>query len=202
MKLYYSPGACSMAVHIVLIEGGFSFDKEQVDLATKKTADGTDFTSINPNGYVPALALNNGEVLTEAAVILAYLADQVPERKLAPAAGSMERYRLQEKLNFITTELHKGFGSLFNPAMPEEWREQVKQGLGKRLAYIAGQLENRQYLLGDEFSIADAYLFTILGWSKLTKVDLSPWPVLVDYSARIAQRPAVQAAMKAEGLIN
>ena len=202
MKLYYSPGACSMAVHIVLIEGGFSFDKEQVDLATKKTADGTDFTSINPNGYVPALALNNGEVLTEAAVILAYLADQVPERKLAPAAGSMERYRLQEKLNFITTELHKGFGSLFNPAMPEEWREQVKQGLGKRLDYIAGQLQGRQYLLGDEFSIADAYLFTILGWSKLTKVDLSPWPVLVDYSARIAQRPAVQAAMKAEGLIN
>lgn len=202
MKLYYSPGACSMAVHIVLIEGGFSFDKEQVDLATKKTADGTDFTSINPNGYVPALALNNGEVLTEAAVILAYLADQVPERKLAPAAGSMERYRLQEKLNFITTELHKGFGSLFNPAMPEEWREQVKQGLGKRLDYIAGQLQGRQYLLGDEFSIADAYLFTILGWSKLTKVDLSPWPVLVEYSARIAGRPAVQAAMKAEGLIN
>ena len=202
MKLYYSPGACSMAVHIVLIEGGFSFDKEQVDLATKKTADGTDFTSINPNGYVPALALNNGEVLTEAAVILAYLADQVPERKLAPAAGSMERYRLQEKLNFITTELHKGFGSLFNPAMPEEWREQVKQGLGKRLAYIAGQLENRQYLLGGEFSIADAYLFTILGWSKLVNVDLSPWPVLAEYSARIAQRPAVQAAMKAEGLIN
>ncbi|GGJ04529.1 glutathione transferase GstA [Halopseudomonas pertucinogena] len=202
MKLYYSPGACSMAVHIVLIEGGFSFDKEQVDLATKKTADGTDYTSINPNGYVPALALNNGEVLTEAAVILAYLADQVPERKLAPAAGSMERYRLQEKLNFITTELHKGFGSLFNPAMPEEWREQVKQGLGKRLAYIAGQLENRQYLLGGEFSIADAYLFTILGWSKLVKVDLSPWPVLADYSARIAQRPAVQAAMKAEGLIS
>jgi|SRR5690606_6047766 len=202
MKLYYSPGACSMAVHIVLIEGGFSFDKEQVDLATKKTADGTDYTSINPNGYVPALALNNGEVLTEAAVILAYLADQVPERKLAPAAGSMERYRLQEKLNFITTELHKGFGSLFNPAMPEEWREQVKQGLGKRLDYIAGQLQGRQYLLGDEFSIADAYLFTILGWSKLTKVDLSPWPVLVEYSARIAGRPAVQAAMKAEGLIN
>ena len=202
MKLYYSPGACSMAVHIVLIEGGFSFDKEQVDLATKKTADGTDFTSINPNGYVPALALNNGEVLTEAAVILAYLADQVPERKLAPAAGSMERYRLQEKLNFITTELHKGFGSLFNPAMPEEWREQVKQGLGKRLDYIAGQLQGRQCLLGDEFSIADAYLFTILGWSKLVKVDLSPWPVLADYSARIAQRPAVQAAMKAEGLIS
>lgn len=202
MKLYYSPGACSMAVHIVLNEGGFSYDTEQVDLATKKTASGADFTKVNPHGYVPALELNNGEVLTEAAVILAYLADQVPERKLAPATGGMERYRLQEKLNFITTELHKGFGSLFNPAMPEEWRDQVKQGLGKRLDYIAGQLQGRQYLLGDEFSIADAYLFTILGWSKLVKVDLSPWPVLADYSARIAQRPAVQAAMKAEGLIS
>lgn len=200
MKLYYSPGACSMAVHITLNEGDFSFDKEQVDLATKKTASGADFTAINPNGYVPALQLNNGEVLTEAAVVLAYLADQAPERKLAPATGSMERYRLQEKLNFITTELHKGFGSLFNPAMPEDWRVQVKEGLGKRLDYIAGQLKDKQYLMGEQFSIADAYLFTILGWSKLVKVDLSPWPVLASYTARIAERPSVQAAMKAEGL--
>lgn len=200
MKLYYSPGACSMAVHITLNEGDFSFDKEQVDLATKKTASGADFTAINPNGYVPALQLNNGEVLTEAAVILAYLADQAPERKLAPATGSMERYRLQEKLNFITTELHKGFGSLFNPAMPDDWRVQVKEGLGKRLDYIARQLKDKQYLMGEQFSIADAYLFTILGWSKLVKVDLSPWPVLASYTARIAERPSVQAAMKAEGL--
>ena len=201
MKLYYSPGACSMAVHIVLNEGGFSYDTEQVDLASKKTAGGADFTSINPNGYVPALELDNGEVLTEAAVILGYLADQVPERKLAPAAGSMARYRLQEKLNFITTELHKGFGSLFNPAMPEDWREQVKKGLGKRLDYMAGQLGNGKYLLGEQFSIADAYLFTILGWSRLVGVDLTPWSVLADYTARVAERPAVQAAMKAEGLL-
>lgn len=202
MKLYYSPGACSMAVHIVLNEGGFSFDKEQVDLASKKTASGADFTAINPNGYVPALMLDNGEVLTEAVVILAWLADQAPERRLAPAAGSMERYRLQEKLNFLTTELHKGVGSLFNPRMPEDWRTQVKAGLGKRLDYIAGLLQDRQYLMGDEFSIADAYLFTILGWSGLVKLDLSPWPVLASYSARIAERPAVQATMKAEGLIS
>lgn len=202
MKLYYSPGACSMAVHIVLNKGGFSFDKEQVDLASKKTASGADFTAINPNGYVPALMLDNGEVLTEAVVILAWLADQAPERRLAPAAGSMERYRLQEKLNFLTTELHKGVGSLFNPRMPEDWRTQVKAGLGKRLDYIAGLLQDRQYLMGDEFSIADAYLFTILGWSGLVKLDLSPWPVLASYSARIAERPAVQATMKAEGLIS
>lgn len=202
MKLYYSPGACSMAVHIVLNEGGFSFDKEQVDLASKKTASGADFTAINPNGYVPALMLDNGEVLTEAVVILAWLADQAPERRLAPAAGSMERYRLQEKLNFLTTELHKGVGSLFNPRMREDWRTQVKAGLGKRLDYIAGLLQDRQYLMGDEFSIADAYLFTILGWSGLVKLDLSPWPVLASYSARIAERPAVQATMKAEGLIS
>lgn len=202
MKLYYSPGACSMAVHIILNEGGFSYDTEQVDLASKTTASGADYTTVNPNGYVPALELNNGEVLTEAAVILGYLADQVSDKGLAPAVGSMERYRLQEKLNFITTELHKGFGSLFNPGMPEEWRGQVKQGLGKRLEYIAGQLQGKQYLLGEQFSIADAYLFTILGWSKLVKVDLSTWPVLADYSARVAERPAVQAAMKAEGLIS
>ncbi|MFA5677162.1 MAG: glutathione transferase GstA [Pseudomonas sp.] len=201
MKLYYSPGACSMAVHIVLNEGEFTFDLEQVDLATKKTASGGDFTAVNPNGYVPALELDTGETLTEAIVILGYLADQVPERNLAPAAGSMAHYRLQETLNFLSTELHKGFGSLFKPAMPDDWRQQVKAGLGKRLDVIARQLEGRQYLMGDEFSIADAYLFTILGWSGPVKMDLSPWPVLASYSARIAGRPAVQATMKAEGLI-
>ncbi|MEJ6655429.1 MAG: glutathione transferase GstA [Pseudomonas sp.] len=201
MKLYYSPGACSQAVHIVLNEGGFSFDKEQVDLASKKTASGGDYTKVNPNGYVPALALDGGETLTEAAVILGYLADQVPDRKLAPASGSMARYRLQEKLNFITTELHKNYGPLFNPSMPEEWRGQVKATLARRLDYIAGQLEGKQYLMGDDFTVADAYLFTILGWSKMLKVDLSPWPVLSSYTSRIAERPAVQAALKAEGLI-
>lgn len=200
MKLYYSPGACSLAIHIALNEGGFSFEKEQVDLASKKTASGGDFTAINPNGYVPALELDNGEVLTEVAVILGYLADQVPERQLAPALGGMERYRLQEKLNFITTELHKGYGSLFHPAMPEDWKGQVKQGLGRRLGYIAAQLEGKSYLMGDNFSIADAYLYTVLSWSGLLKVDLSPWPILGNYAQRVAERPAVQAAMQAEGL--
>lgn len=200
MKLYYSPGACSLAVHIILNEGGFSFDKEQVDLATKKTASGGDYTAVNANGYVPALELNNGEVLTEAVVILGYLADQVPERKLAPETGSMARYRLQEKLNFITTELHKSYGSMFNPAMPDEWKAQVKQGLGRRLGYIAGVLEGKQYLMGDGFTIADAYLFTVLSWSDRLGVDLSAWPVLGSYSSRVAERPAVQAAMRAEGL--
>lgn len=201
MKLYYSPGACSQAVHIILNEGGFSFDREQVDLASKKTASGGDYTKINPNGYVPALVLDNGETLTEAVVILGYLADQVPDQKLAPASGSMARYHLQEKLNFLTTELHKNYGPLFNPKIPEEWRVQVNKTLAQRLGYIAGQLEGKQYLMGDDFTVADAYLFTILSWSKMLKVDLSPWPVLSSYTSRVAERPAVQAALKAEGLI-
>lgn len=201
MKLYYTPGACSMAVHIVLNEAGLSFDKEQVDLATKKTANGADFTAINSHGYVPALELDNGEVLTEVAVIMGYLADQVPERKLAPAAGSLEHYRMQETLNFLATEVHKGMASQFNPNMPEDWKAQVKKLLSRRLDVLARQLEGKQYLMGEQFTIADAYLFTILGWSTIVKFDLATWPVLTSYRARVAERPAVQATLKAEGLV-
>lgn len=200
MKLHYVPGACSLAAHIVLNEGGFSFEKEKVDLATKKTETGQDFLAINPTGYVPALVLGDGQVLTEAAVIVQYLADSVPEKKLAPAAGSMERYRLQEWLNFISTELHKSFGALFNPTTPEEWKSSVKQLLARRFDHVSERLDGKRYLMGDTFTVADAYLFTVLGWGQWVSFDLSPWPVLTSYLGRVADRAAVQATLKAEGL--
>jgi glutathione S-transferase len=200
MKLYYSPGACSLSPHIVLNEGGFSFEKEKVDLATKKTESGGDYTAINPNGYVPALVLKDGEVLTEGSAIIQYLADRVPEKKLAPPADTMERYRLQEWLNFISTELHKSFVPLFNPKAPEEWKKQMKELLARRFNYVSKKLDGKQYLMGDTFTSADAYLFTVLGWGQWVAVDLSPWPVLTSYLGRVAARPAVHATLKAEGL--
>jgi glutathione S-transferase len=201
LKLYYSPGACSLSPHIVLCEAGLNFDVEQVDLGKKTTAGGTDFLTINPKGYVPALLLDNGEILTEGPPIVQYLADLVPAKGLAPAAGTIARLRLQEWLNFISTELHKSFSPLFAPHTPEATKLTVHGLLARRFAYLASQLEGKQFLLGDTFTVADAYLFVVLSWAPYVGVDLSPWPILAAYSGRIATRPAVQAALRAEGLL-
>jgi glutathione S-transferase len=200
MKLYYTPGACSLAPHIGLREAGYQFDLEQVDLAAKKTKSGADYTKINGKGYVPALQLDSGEVITEAPVILQYIADQKPESGLAPKAGTMERYRTQEWLNFVTSELHKGFGILFNPALPENARPAVIDRLGQRLDFLAKQLDGKPYLTGDKFTVPDAYLFTVLSWAPHLKISLDRWPTLKTYVERVAGRPQVQAALKAEGL--
>jgi len=201
MKLYYSPGACSLSPHIALIEAGLAFDAVLASTKTHKLQDGTDFYTINAKGYVPLLELNDGQRLSEGPAIVQYIADQAPDKKLAPAAGTMERYRLQEWLNFITAELHKGFGPLFNPATPEEYKTLAKVKLGERLAWVDKQLEGKQYLMGDDFTVADAYLFTVTNWGAHVGVDVSGYPNLVAYRARVAARPAVQQAMKAEGLI-
>ena len=173
MKLYYSPGACSLSPHIVLNEGGFSFEKEKVDLATKQTETGADYRAVNPNGYVPALQLDDGQVLTEGPAIIQYLADRVPEKRFAPPAGTMERYRLMEWLNFISTELHKGFGALFNPQAPEEWKTAVKAQLAQRIGHVSQRLESKTYIMGDDFTVADAYLFTVLSWGNMS-TSISP----------------------------
>ncbi|MDR5749838.1 MULTISPECIES: glutathione transferase GstA [unclassified Caballeronia] len=201
MKLFYKAGACSLASHIALRESGLPFDIEAVDLQKKLTASGADFLQINAKGYIPALQLNSGEVLTEGAAILQYIADQTLITRLAPVNGSIERYRLQGWLNFIGTELHKNFSPFFNPAANSEWKAAAMANLERRLAYVAQQLEVTPYLLGDAFSIADAYLFTVLGWAKYIDLDLGKWPALVAYQTRVGARASVQAAMKAEGLI-
>jgi len=201
MKLYYSPGACSLSPHIVLNEGGFSFEKEKVDLSIKQTETGADYRAVNPNGYVPALLLDDGQVLTEGPAIVQYLADLVPEKRLAPPADTMERYRLMAWLNFISTELHKGFGALFNPQAPQDWKNIVNAQLIRRIEHASQRLAGRTYIMGDDFTVADAYLFTVLGWGKYVGVEISPWPTLTAYLGRIAVRPAVQAALKAEGLV-
>ena len=201
MKLYYYPDACSMAVHIALRETGIPFDLDKVDLAKHQTANGEDFYKINPKGYVPALRLDDGQVLTENAVILQYVADQKPESGLAPRAGTMERYRLMEWLNFISSEVHKTLGALFNPKITPEWKEDRIALFGRRCDYLVKALGSKPYLMGDKFTIADAYLFTILGWAIYFKLDMSQWPALKEYADRIAARPAVKEAMKAEGLI-
>ncbi len=201
MKLYYAPGACSMAPHIALREAGLGFELEKVDLAAKKTEHGADFTSINPKGYVPALALDEGEVLTEVQVVLQYIADQAPGSNLAPRPGSIERYRLQEWLGFIATELHKGFGPLWKPNTPDVYKPVVRENLGRRFDYLDGQLGGRDYLTGSGFTVADAYSFTILNWANLHDIDLSRWPNLKAYVGRVAARPKVQEAMRAEGLL-
>jgi glutathione S-transferase len=200
MKLYFTPGACSVSPHIVLRELGLKFDLEQVDLAAKKTKSGDDYRAVNPKGSVPALKLDDGQVLTEGAVIVQYLADKKPEAKLAPAAGTPERYRLQEWLNYIASEVHKGFSPLFNPRASDEWKGVVKDRLASQFDYLTKQLDGKTYLMGAQYSVADAYLFTILNWSKNVKIDLGKWPVLKAYYDRIAARPAVQAVFEAEGL--
>ncbi len=201
MKLYYSPGACSLSPHIVLHESGLPFSTERVDLKTKKTETGADFLLVNPNGYVPTLQLDNGEILTEGPAIVQWIADQAPAKKLAPPNGTLERVRLQEWLNFISTELHKSHSPLFNPTAPEEWKSVMRELLTRRFTTVAQKLEGRDYLLGADFSVADAYLFVVMSWGKWVKVDYAPWPVLLAYQARVADRPGVQAALKAEGLL-
>jgi glutathione S-transferase len=201
MKLYYSPGACSLSPHIILNEGGFSFDKERVDLASKKTETGADYAAINPDGYVPALLLDDGQVLTEGPAIIQYLADRVPEKKLAPPLGTLERYRLMQWLNFISTELHKGFSPLFNPQAPEAWKAVAAAQLGRRLGTVSRQLEGKDWLLGEDFTVADAYLFTVVGWGRHVGIDLEQWPSLKAFHRRVFDRPAVRTAMDIEGLL-
>ena len=200
MKLYYTPGACSMAPHIVLREASFIFELEQVDLVKKRTAAGQDYYQINPKGYVPALRLDNGQILTEVAVILQYLADRKPEAGLAPEPGSMERYRMMEWLNYLATEVHKQIGPLFNPQIPAEWRENQLAVLDRRFELVAEALKDKQYILGEKFTVADAYLYTLLTWTRFLKIDLGKWPALKDYVARVAARPTIREVMKAEGL--
>ena len=201
MKLYFAPGACSLSPHIVLREGGFNFDLEQVNNQEKKTKTGKDYWTINPKGQVPVLELDNGERLTEGPAIVQYLADQKPAASLAPACGTMERTRVQEWLNFTTSELHKTFGPIFRPTTPDEYKKISKENLGKRFDWLDKQLAGRPYLTGDKFTVADAYLFTVLRWSSRVDIDLAKWPNIKAYVDRVAARPKVREAMQAEGLI-
>lgn len=200
MKLFYAPGACSLAPHIVAREASLAIELEKVDLASKKTETGRDYTTINPKGYVPALLLDDGSVMTEAQVLVQYLADQKPGASLVPAHGTLARYRLQERLAFISTEIHKSYSPLFKPTTPDATRQDRLDYLGKRYAAIDGELAGRDWLDGERFTVADAYLFTVTNWSRHVKLDLSANARLLAWQKRVAERPAVQAAMKAEGL--
>jgi len=201
MKLYYSPGACSLSPHIALHEAGLAFEAVPAPTKTHQLPDGTDYYTINPLGYVPLLELDNDERLREGPAIVQYIADQVPQKNLAPANGTMARYRLQEWLTFIGTEVHKGFSPLFNPATPEEVKTATKSRLSQRLAWVDGQLAGKQYLMGDTFTVADGYLFTVTNWAPRVGVDITGLANLAAYRERVGARPAVQAAMKAEGLL-
>jgi glutathione S-transferase len=201
MKLYYAPGACSLAPHIVAREAGYSLDMEKVDIPNKKTASGADYWKINPKGYVPALQLDDGQVLTEVGVICQYLADQKPESGLVPRMGTMERYHQMEALNFAATEVHKQIGALFNPAITPEMKEVQVGVISRRLTALEKMLDGKQYIAGEAFTAADAYLFTVLNWAGMHKIDLAPWPNIQAYMGRVGQRPKVQEALKAEGLI-
>lgn len=202
LKLCYSPGACSLSPHIALCEAGLAHELVKVDLASKAVEGGGDFRKINPNGYVPALVLVDGTVLTEGPAILQYIADRVPERGLAPANGTLPRYQLQSLLNFIATELHKTCGPLFHPQVTEAARQQALSLLQRRLDFVEQMLaDGRLWLMGAQFTVADGYLFTVLGWTTHLKIDLAPWPAIVQLVQRIRARPAVQAALRAEGLL-
>jgi glutathione S-transferase len=201
MKLYFSPGACSLSPHIVVSETGLNVELEKVNLAEHKTASGQDYMTINPKGYVPALQLDDGSLLTEGPAIVQYLADQKPGSGLIPAAGSVDRYRVQEWLNFIGTELHKNFGPLFNKATPDAVKETAKANITKRLTYINNQLAGKQYLMGSNFTVADAYAFTIINWTNFVGIDLKPYPNVQAYLGRVAARPKVLETLKAEGLV-
>jgi glutathione S-transferase len=200
MKLYYSPGACSLAPHILLRELGKKFEIEKVDLASKKTEAGKDYNKINPKGYVPTLELKPGETLTEASVVLQYLADKAKATKFLPKPGSTPRYRAMEMLNFVSAELHKSMGALFNKALPEEARKIFVERIEKRLAWLDGLLAKNKYLLGKSFSVADIYAFVVLSWGQWLNVDVRKWKHVAEWLDRIAARPAVKAALKAEGL--
>ncbi|WP_028535061.1 glutathione transferase GstA [Paludibacterium yongneupense] len=201
MKLFYSAGSCSLSPHIALAESGLAFELEAVNLRVSPhtTASGVEYASVNPKGYVPALLLDSGDVLSEGVAIVQYIADQVPDKHLAPANGTFERYRLQEWLNFIATEIHKGFGPLWNPATPEALRAAALKRLESRFDVLQSTLSASNYLLGG-FSVADGYLFTCLNWTSFHNVSLDRWPALQAFMTRVGARPAVQAAMKAEGL--
>ena len=201
MKLYYSPGACSLSAHIALQEAGLAYTPVLASTKSHKLQDGTDFYSINPLGYVPVLELDDGTRLREGPAIVQYIADQVPLKMLAPQNGTLQRYRLQEWLSFIGTELHKGFSPLFNPATPEEYKAIARERLQQRLQWVDNQLAGKQYLMGDQFTVADGYLFTVTNWTQPTKLDISGLAHLAAYRERVGARPAVQAAMKAEGLL-
>jgi glutathione S-transferase len=201
MKLYYTPGACSLASHITLREAGMTFQTVKVDLRSKKTEQGEDYLKINGKGYVPALQFDNGEVLTEGAAIMQYIADRKPESKLAPPAGSLERARLQEWLSFISTELHKTFSIFFNPAATDDWKKNATQRLQMRLSWLNEQFGSKPFLLGDTFTVADAFLVTVLSWTRgYPDLNLVQWPVLKSYYDRLLTRQSVQDAMAAEGL--
>ena len=201
MNLFYTPGACSLAAHIALNEAGLDFGLQKVDLKTKTTEDGRDFTQLNPYGYVPALQLSNGEVLTEGVTIAQDIADLKPEAKLAPANGTLERYRLQAALTFINSEVHKTIGRLFSPGLGEDAQAATKAQIDLRLGQLSKQMAGKDWIANNHYSVADGYLFTVLGWLKFFDIDLGKWPVLAAHSARVTARPAVQKALVAEGLI-
>ena len=201
MKLYFSPGACSLSPHIVLQEAGLDFTLERVDIRARQTAGGADFLAINSKGYVPALELKDGTVLTEGPAIVQFIADLAPDRQLVPGHGTLERYQVIEWLNFIATEVHKSFGPLFRPTATDDMKEAARANLVNRLGWVAERLAGRDYLMGSQFTVADAYLFTALGWAAFVNFDLSPWPVLTAYQQRVGSRPAVQQALRAEGLV-
>ncbi len=200
MKLYYAQGACSLSPHIALREAGMNVDLVKVDTKSKAMTGGGDYWQVNSKGYVPTLELDDGQRLTEGPAIVQYIADKAPAAKLAPANGTMDRYRLQEWLNFITTELHKQFGPMFNPATPAEMKEQLKTKIAGRFDWLEKQMQGKDYVMGSQFTVADGYLFTVLRWSGFVGIDLAKWPTLTSYVARVNARPGVQAALKAEGL--
>ncbi len=204
MKLYYKPGACSLASHITLNEIGATFTLDKVDTDAKTTENGGDFLSVNPDGYVPALELSSGDIITEGAAVLQYLADQKPEAGLAPASGTLERARLQQHLNYVASELHKAFGPFFSgKELSAEQRSATVENVSKKLSHFEAVLnDGRDYLLGDTFTVADSYLFVVTNWSNFVGLDLSPWPNLQAFLGRVAARPAVQTALKSEGLLN
>jgi len=201
MKLYYSAGACSLAAHIALEEAGLKYEAISAPTKTKLLPDGSNYRQVNPLGYVPYLVLDDGQALRECAIVCQYVADQAPAKKLIPACGSMARYQLQMWMHFIATELHKGFSPLFNPAMPDEAKKISLARLQDRLKFVDGELAGKTYLMGTDFTVADGYLFTVTNWAKPMAIDLSPYPNLLAWRERVAARPAVLAAMKAEGLI-
>jgi glutathione S-transferase len=201
MKLYYLTGACSLASNIALREAGLKFELVKVDRHTKKAADGQDFMELNPKGYVPALALDNGEILTENVTVLQYIADRNPSAKLAPAAGTMERYRLMEWLSFINSELHKGFSPLFRNDASEDVKQFTLKNLTKRLDYANQALGSKTFVMGEQFTVADAYLFTVLNWASPIKIELDQWPQLKRLHERVGTRAHTVAALKAEGLV-
>jgi glutathione S-transferase len=201
LKLYYSPGACSLSPHIALCESGLQFEIEKVDTKTKKTASGADFLAINPNGYVPVLKIAEGQVLTEGPAIVQWIADQKPETHLAPPNGTFERAKLQQWLNFISTEIHKSYSPLFSAEVPDAYKTMTKDKLFKRYAYVNDQLKGKQFLVGNNFTVADGYLFTVTNWANFLKLDLSEFREVAAFSDRVNSRPKVLQALKAEGLV-